>query len=581
MIGRVNVRIFDQVGTLLIKVDATDAVEDIHGFDDGSGNLALKRANASLCAVVADAGGVPHIHVISDTNVNKSIMQTDNLNIFPDTWYYGSNFEFVEDPINHTSYAKLILFDANKAGHSMDQVIGALMKRTGYVILNIKYDSAGAPVSFIEPTTAQQYTAVENYYQRKAIAEDLYNELQFSEFEWNGQNEGELCYEYLRLKHNRDLSQLKSFFNPELHRVVYERAMRGQYIAKCDDDDGDDDGDATDKTYTGFDENMQFADILVCMETDWIALDYWSDMVKFDMSKHTTNNKLVHGLYLLNRCPKSFEQLLIFFPETCYTSHMIKFLLHVNAITYDDIEFVVVAPKVFNNDYFKIPLLELRKRYYDNPVWCKAMQNQFVGRLYKMFSKMHQVAILFNHDFAQGLRVEWEKDEHSTVTLNSTSTVNNIWWLKKTTRDPKFCSGSLIRVQLLEEAKIRNFWRSYDLLHGLSKRYLVNTIDQSSSSNCKILCHMCDCAIADNPNEIEFEKASTNTALEKKERLAGTLKIEYKKRLTGKTACVYKKVCESIEPYEPKQPEIDTIQVTPSRDNLAELVNSVIEKKML
>ena len=55
------------------------------------------------------------------------------------------------------------------------------------------------------------------------------------------------------------------------------------------------------------------------------------------------------------------------------------------------------------------------------------------------------------------------------------------------------------------------------------------------------------------------------------------MKIEYKKRLTGKTASIYKEVRESIEPYEPKQPEIDTIQVTPSRDNLAELVNIVIE----
>ena len=82
-------------------------------------------------------------------------MQTDNLNIFPSTWYYGSNFEYVEDPINHTSDAKLILFDANQPGHSMEQVIGAIMKRTGYVIINIKFDSTSTPVNFIEPTTAQ------------------------------------------------------------------------------------------------------------------------------------------------------------------------------------------------------------------------------------------------------------------------------------------------------------------------------------------------------------------------------------------------------------------------------------------
>ena len=39
-------------------------------------------------------------------------METDNLNIFQPIWYDGSNFEFVDNPINHNSNAKLILFDA-------------------------------------------------------------------------------------------------------------------------------------------------------------------------------------------------------------------------------------------------------------------------------------------------------------------------------------------------------------------------------------------------------------------------------------------------------------------------------------
>ena len=77
--------------------------------------------------------------------------------------------------------------------------------------------------------------------------------------EWNGQNEGELCYEYLRLKRNRDLSQSKSFFSPEIHQVVYERAIRGQYIARCDhDNEVDNENDNATQVdtheYTGFDE---------------------------------------------------------------------------------------------------------------------------------------------------------------------------------------------------------------------------------------------------------------------------------------------------------------------------------------
>jgi hypothetical protein len=131
MIGRINVRIFDQSGKLLVKVESSDPVgKDIYAIDDGSGERVFKRAHATLCACVSDCGGRPHIHIISDTNAKKSIMETDNLNIFKPIWYYGSNSEYVENPLNHNSDAKLILFDATTQGHSIPEVISAIMEKT-------------------------------------------------------------------------------------------------------------------------------------------------------------------------------------------------------------------------------------------------------------------------------------------------------------------------------------------------------------------------------------------------------------------------------------------------------------------
>lgn len=57
------------------------------------------------------------------------------------------------------------------------------------------------------------------------------------------------------------------------------------------------------------------------------------------------------------------------------------------------------------------------------------------------------------------------------------------------------------------------------------------------------------------------------------------MKIEYKKRLTGNTASRYNDVCNSVEPYIYTRSEINTISVTPNRNNLAELVNHVIKAK--
>ena len=85
LVGRVTVRIFDQSGRLLVKVDSivpSDQNIYIYAVDDGTGDKVFKRAHATLCAVVSDTSGRPHIHIALDTNAKKSIMGTDNLNIF-------------------------------------------------------------------------------------------------------------------------------------------------------------------------------------------------------------------------------------------------------------------------------------------------------------------------------------------------------------------------------------------------------------------------------------------------------------------------------------------------------------------
>jgi len=143
------------------------------------------------------------------------------------------------------------------------------------------------------------------------------------------------------------------------------------------------------------------------------------------------------------------------------------------------------------------------------------MQNQFVGSTYRMYNNKHQAAILFNHDFAQALRTQWETQPNTTVLLNTVSTIHGIWWLKKQTRDPVYRSQALVRIQILEEAIYRNEMRSRLLRAG--------------TNNCRILSHRSDCTLVENPNKEEFEKASVNAALEKQYRRPGTLRLQYKK----------------------------------------------------
>jgi hypothetical protein len=250
--------------------------------------------------------GRPHLDLTNDCNANEAIMATDQLNIFKYTRHSGNNFEYVDNPISHESNAKLILCDANVKGHTVAEVMRAIMERAGYNIINIGMDNTGSPVGFIEPTIAQQYKAVDNYYQRKFIADDLFREFQWSKFQGNNQNEGELCYDYFRLVHNRDLHKLKSFFISEIHRLLIEQAMKGQYQVQTDDDVtlGDH------EQILGFDETGQFGVILETMPTPWIALDLGSQIVPFDKHLHTDGG-LIGGVFVLNRRPTPPTELLV------------------------------------------------------------------------------------------------------------------------------------------------------------------------------------------------------------------------------------------------------------------------------
>ena len=97
------------------------------------------------------------------------------------------------------------------------------------------------------------------------------------------------------------------------------------------------------------------------------------------------------------------------------------------------------------------------------------------------------------------------------------------------------------------------------------------------TNDCRILSHRSDCTIAENANEYEYEEASKNAALEKKDRLSGSLTLEHKTKLIGKTPSEYKEICASIVPYVPHTRDIKVINITPSRDFFANDVNTVID----
>jgi hypothetical protein len=67
LVGRVTVRIFDQSGKLLVKVDSiAPSDQNIYAVDDGTGDKVFKCTHATLRAVVSDSNGRPQTHIVSN-----------------------------------------------------------------------------------------------------------------------------------------------------------------------------------------------------------------------------------------------------------------------------------------------------------------------------------------------------------------------------------------------------------------------------------------------------------------------------------------------------------------------------------
>lgn len=73
------------------------------------------------------------------------------------------------------------------------------------------------------------------------------------------------------------------------------------------------------------------------------------------------------------------------------------------------------------------------------------------------------------------------------------------------------------------------------------------------------------------------KKRQQKRGVRKKDRLSGSFALEHKTKLIGKTPSEYKGICASIVPYVPHTRDINVINITPSRDNFSNDVNTVID----
>lgn len=120
MIGRVNVRISGQPGKIFVIVDTSVRFDtEIYVLDDCTCDRVFKQAHATLCDVVSDSGGTPHIHNVSYTNATTPIMVIDILTMCQPILYYGGHLELVDEPLNHKQNAKRMCCGATVNCHSM------------------------------------------------------------------------------------------------------------------------------------------------------------------------------------------------------------------------------------------------------------------------------------------------------------------------------------------------------------------------------------------------------------------------------------------------------------------------------
>ena len=380
-------------------------------------------------------------------------------------------------------------------------------------------DKSSKIIGFIDPITDRKFMKTDaNYYKRKIMIDDLFSKYQADDLKWKNQSHCQIAS--LIAKHCGfiEISKITSQLS-QLDWDLYNTHGRTQAIARHDNDihlNYDNKEAGTNSIYT-IDINKCYINVGINKDDKWIvpcAFDTWED---FKFAEH---HIIPYGEYMLNNGFYGNMGTLISYDAGPHTNQVIKFLLYMDYITYDDILKVKPVKKQIPRDTFK-ELLQYIFKFVDELGLtisdAKLLAVQYIGGLHRLKYRKKSALVSNNQDFAVRMYNHYTENKFSVQYIDHIQSDLIVLMIQEIT--PNLMTATPIWNQFIEAGKLDlNRMAHYALTNSPNSMALASNTDSMTFMNL-------------NPEIVE--KLKNDTELKNEHHMLGKYKVESTIKIKG------------------------------------------------
>lgn len=343
----------------------------------------------ALCFIINN----DHAYPIIDPNMKASIASKGRIDMKDfmydvkyDNYYYISSTspKFILDKIRGGGVQdKVILVELD----NLCLLANNFIKETGLMIWGTNWIGCRL-VSFQNPETGQIILSATEHDVRKAVCQDMFQEINCENFKFKNQTWTELGKSYFQARYGElkpstyggDLMDLYGKYKIAPYTAVINKRYNENILRT-------------------FDLRRDYTGILMNNDVDYNVFSAFDYLVPFDGS-------LTPGEYILDRTPEMADGTIkVTCPLLPYV--LVKYLLEIRSISMADIKYVIRPTEILPANHFQ----EFASHVYDTwtETGSKKLINCFIGDLNKQTQKKTKACATDSYDIAMGILLNQEE----------------------------------------------------------------------------------------------------------------------------------------------------------------------------
>ena len=512
--------------------------------------------NTTIVALVNGTIGTPHMDIVTEPNVKKSVALTgklppmfnvkDNIEDAYDIEYfekaeelaYGDNSEYNEykDGIQKNKNAVRIFFEGNS--ERVESMLVKVASKYKSLIPEVIHDD-GAISGFRHPVSKQIFLLTSDYYERKQTCDELYKSKGFEDFKFKNQSwfqVGKLVLEYMDIAL---WDNLMTDLSEEQHEL-YSKHHSSGYICRHDDDgwlklQGKESGTSNIVTVDGI---KQFSSLLKFRKENYVNPEPFEDWVDFDETIHIG---IPPGWYILRPGSYGCDRTKVRFFRNFYSYAQVRRMINHAFVdengklfSFDDILKVQLIRHQIPYDYLA-PLVDVCHNTL-GPKSGKKSVNALVGGMMQLTKKSRYTIFTYDEAYAQACRNFYSKTKGLRTSLYveqiDQETGQNVYYVTYQQQTKNYHTGAPIWCQIQEDSN----WA----LHMMTYLAIYK------SPRAEVLTSNVDAVTIRNGNKDFIYEAAINMQYKDEIDYIGKCKIEDRIKVKGHPYTYYTQAREAI-----------------------------------